>query len=156
VGHCRRSVAGRSSNSLNSTADSPVRVKSSTLNVRRSSTHEWLHVFIALVVCSLTLSLATRFCNQVASQVHIAKALDRRGVELERQHLTRDTMRGIAQVADRASFGSGVFYSRVVSPETIPTRSFFDESLYSRPPPLLDSLFSFCRQLLWTGFGGTN
>jgi hypothetical protein len=112
-----------------------VKVKSSTLNARRSSTHEWLHVFIALVVCSLTLSLATRFCNQVASQVHIAKALDRRGVELKRQPLTRNTMRVVVQGADRASFRPIIFYSRVVSTETLPARNLFDESLYGRPPP---------------------
>jgi hypothetical protein len=104
-------------------------------------------MLIALVVCLLTLSLATRFCNQVASQVHIAKALDRRGVELMRQRVTRNKMRVVAQVQCRFQtyclLLASRFYRNFTGEE--PLRR---ESLRSSYSPLPSLRFTRCQPSL--------
>lgn len=97
--------------------------------------HYWLCAFVAVVVCSLTLSLATRFCNHIAPSTHIAKALERRSVQPQRQHLNRDATRWVVSTADSAFFGLVTLDSRVVSAEILPTKDPFGEAFSIRPPP---------------------
>lgn len=94
-----------------------------------------LGAVVALLICSLTLSLATRFCFRATSQVHTSKSIERRSVEPKRQHLSRDASRWVASVAPSTLLRPVTLYARVVPPETPLPNHIFGESLYNRPPP---------------------
>jgi hypothetical protein len=106
-----------------------------TLKYRRFGEHRWASVLIGLVICSLMLSLATRFCATAISQVSTVKSIQSRSVEPSRRHLDRDAIQWVPPVAHP------VFLQRVepslrdVSAESLPPNQLFDESLYNRPPP---------------------
>jgi hypothetical protein len=85
------------------------------------------------MICSLTLSLATRFCTQFSSLVRIAHSVERRSVEPKR-HFIPDTIRW-GQVAGPAVWATARLYRRVASTKPLPRRDRLDESLYNRPPP---------------------
>jgi len=112
----------------------------STMRHREVGGRGWRGMVIVIAICSLTLTVATRFWAPSTSQSHVAKSIDRRSVDPKRQHLDRDAVRW---VAPRASFS-------FVSPATIETRvapagpllpkHVFTDSLYNRPPPSLGTL----------------
>jgi hypothetical protein len=95
----------------------------------------WSSALIAVVICSLTLSLATRFCNLVSSSVHTAKAVDRQSVDPRRQHLNRDASRWFPPVVG-ATFLERIAVPLQIEPADplLPTDTFY-ETLYNRPPP---------------------
>jgi len=105
------------------------------LRDRKTGGYAWPGAIIALLICALTVSLATRFCSQVPAQVHTSKSVERRSVEPKRQHLNRDAMRWVASVATSAFLEPVTLYSRVAPAETPLPSHVFDESLYNRPPP---------------------
>jgi hypothetical protein len=113
-------------------ADSPVRKIVSTL---KYGGQRWSRLPIAVVICSLTFSLATRFCNQITSPLHIVNSVERRSVEPKRQHVHRDAIRRVAAMADPAFLDTVRLYPRVTSTKMPPLREYFDKSLYKRPPP---------------------
>jgi hypothetical protein len=102
---------------------------------RRSRIYSGLGAVIALVICSLTLSLATRFCIQATSEVHVSKAVERRSIEPKRQHLNRDASRWVVSAANANFLEPVVLYVRAVPAESPLPNHVFDESLYNRPPP---------------------
>jgi hypothetical protein len=103
---------------------------------RRSRIHSGLGVVISLLICCLALSLATRFCIQVASQAHLTKSLERRSIEPKRQQLNRDVSRWALSVAS-ATFLEPVMLDQPAVPADTPLlRQVFDQSLYNRPPPV--------------------
>lgn len=101
----------------------------------RSRIHGGLGIVIAVLICGLTLSLATRFCFQVTSQAHLAKSIERRSIEPKRQHLNRDSARWAAPVADATFLEPVILHLPAVPAQTRPANQVFDESLYNRPPP---------------------
>jgi hypothetical protein len=93
-------------------------------------------VLIALVTCSLSISLATRFCAQAsASPVHAVKSVERRSVDPKRQHLNRDA--SLAAVPARtAAFGAATLaYVPLAQPDPLLPTPPSNQSLYNRPPP---------------------
>jgi len=93
-------------------------------------------VLIALVICSLTVSLANRFCAEdSASPVHAVKSVERRSVEPKRQQFNRDA--GLAAVPIRAAAFAAVplLYVPVAQPDSILPCPPANQSLYNRPPP---------------------
>lgn len=68
---------------------------------RESSVGErrWQQMLVFIAVCSLTLSVATRFSTPSSDQSHIVKSVDRRSAEPQRQHLDKDATRWVAAVA---------------------------------------------------------
>ncbi|HYA24504.1 MAG TPA: hypothetical protein VEF05_10110 [Terriglobales bacterium] len=102
---------------------------------RSRSIYGGLGAVIALLICSLTLSLATRFCFQVTSQAHTSKSVERRSVEPKRQRLNRDAARWAASVAPSTFLSPDALYARVAPAETPRPNHIIDESLYNRPPP---------------------
>jgi hypothetical protein len=109
--------------------------KLSTLEGRWINGRVWLRMLIGLVICSLTLSLATRFSAQASSQVPTAKSIERRSVEPKRQHLHRD-MSGACVPAGTAAFSKPVVLHPPVAPveSGLPSPPSYP-SLYNRPPP---------------------
>jgi len=112
----------------------------STVNQRRIPGFHWPLFLVALVICSLTLSLATRFCNQVVSSTHVAKAMERRALDPKRQHLNRDSMRWAPPVAHIAYLAPVAVPLHVDATEPPAPQEAFSETLYDRPPPSATSL----------------
>ena len=105
------------------------------LRHRWSWRRRWRQAVIPLVICSLTISLATRFCVQVTSSVHVSKTIERRSVEPKRQHLNRDAMQWATPVAISTFLTPVTLYTRVAPAGTAIPSHTLDESLYNRPPP---------------------
>jgi hypothetical protein len=105
------------------------------LRTEHSKLYRWPSLLVGVLICSLTLSVATRFWAPPASQVDTVKAVERRSVEPRRQHLNQDEIRWFAPVPTLAFFQPIVFHPRAASTETLPSIHVFDESLYNRPPP---------------------
>lgn len=109
--------------------------KVSTLKYSGTSGYPWLRLSIAVVACSLILSLANRFSNQLTSQVHTAHAVERRSVEPKKYYPSPNTIRGEETVAGPAVLVTVCLYPCVVSVKPLPVRVHLDDSLYNRPPP---------------------
>jgi hypothetical protein len=109
--------------------------KVSTRKNRRTYSYKWLRLSIAVITCSLTLSLATRFSNQFTSQVHTAHAVERRSVEPKKQYPSPDAICRGEMVAGPAVLATVCFSPRLVSTKPLPMRDRLDDRLYNRPPP---------------------
>jgi hypothetical protein len=93
-------------------------------------------VLIAVAVCSLTFSVATRFWTPCSNQSHAVKAVDRRSGEPKRQHLDRDASRWVAPVAHFTIIEPGAIETRLAPTGPLLPKHVFSDSLYNRPPPL--------------------
>ncbi|HXZ32344.1 MAG TPA: hypothetical protein VEH30_08685 [Terriglobales bacterium] len=112
----------------------------SALKERCDNGPAWPRVLIVVVICSLTLSVTTRFSNVISSPTHTAKMVDGRSVEPKRQHLNRDAIRWLPPVVS-----STVLVCVRLHPPIEPTgpslpKDTFYETLYNRPPPSAISL----------------
>jgi hypothetical protein len=101
----------------------------------RLANHQRLrwHVFvIALAICGLTVSLATRTFRLTFPQTPTAQS---KVAQATRQHLDRDASTWVPPVPILTALQAPVFYPRV-APAGPPIPSvLFDESLSNRPPP---------------------
>jgi len=98
--------------------------------------HGWISVFVPVVICCLTLSLATRFCAPLTSSTHVAKSIERRTVEPKRQHLSKNAIERSATIAATAFLQPISMELRVVATEPFLPNHISDQSLYNRPPPV--------------------
>jgi hypothetical protein len=96
----------------------------------------WRKALIVTAICSLTLSLATRFWAPCTSQSTVIKSVERRFAEPKRQHLDRDGTEWVAPVT-MFSIVEPIVIEVALAPARplLPARVFSD-SLYNRPPPL--------------------
>src|SRR5580692_6171805 len=107
----------------------------------QSRTHQkvvaqrWKGVLIALAICSLTFSLATRFWVASNSPSHTTNSVDRRSVEPMRQHLDRDATRWVEATGSFTIVGPTVIETRPVPAGPLLPQHVFSDSLYNRPPP---------------------
>jgi hypothetical protein len=95
----------------------------------------WRVVLIAVAICSLTISLATRFYTPFPSHTHSVKAVERHGAEPARQHLDRDATHWAAPVATFTLLEPVKVLGCVIAIESVLPNQVIDESLYNRPPP---------------------
>lgn len=92
-------------------------------------------LLILAAVCSLTLSLATRFSLAHTPPAHGVKSADSRSGEPKRQNLDRDNIR-FAYPVESCTFAQPVEFFQAVSPiETPRSSNELADSLYNRPPP---------------------
>ena len=102
---------------------------------RQLKSCNWRAVFVLFAVCSLTLSLATRFSVPLTAQNHGVKSADSRSGEPKRQHLDRDNIR-FAYPVEACAFTRPVEFLQELSPAESPRFSHdLAQSLYNRPPP---------------------
>jgi hypothetical protein len=94
-------------------------------------------VVIAVAICSLTVSLATRFYTPFSSSIHSARAVERRAAQPTRQHLDRDATNWTAPVATFTLLEPVKVLGCVTATESVLPNQVFDESLCNRPPPEL-------------------
>lgn len=96
----------------------------------------WQSVVIVVAICSLTLSVATRFWTVRNDQSHVVRSIDRRSVEPKRQHLNKDATRWVTSSADLSVIEPIAIEVRSTSNDPLLPKHVFSDSLYNRPPPL--------------------
>jgi hypothetical protein len=104
------------------------------LNHRRVGERRWQSVVIVIAICSLTVSVATRFGTPWRSQSHIARSADHRPAEAKRQHLNKDATQWIAPNVS-FSIRTTVVATHLAPARPLRVTRLFDQSLYNRPPP---------------------
>ena len=106
-----------------------------TLKHRKVGGRGWRGALIVIAICSLTLSVATRFWAPSTSQSHIVKSIDQRSVDPKRQHLNKDATRWVAPLIDFSILAPAAIETRLAPTGPILPKHVFSESLYNRPPP---------------------
>ena len=99
----------------------------------------WRGALVAIAICSLTLSVATRFWATGSSQSTVVKSIERRVAEPKRQHLDRDAARWVSPSIDFSSVELPAVETRLAPAGPLLPKHVFSDSLYNRPPP--SSLF---------------
>jgi hypothetical protein len=92
-------------------------------------------LLIVGAICSLTLSLATRFSMPPASRSQTVKSFDSRSAEPKRQNLDRDAARLVGPVQASEFFRPKVIGAHVVDVQPLFSTSILPSSLSNRPPP---------------------
>jgi hypothetical protein len=97
----------------------------------------WCAVVVLLAVCALTISVTTRFTSSEISPTSTATTVRKHlSPENIRQRLTRDAATWLPPVVGCVSLQLPAVYPRI-APTALPLRnSFFETSLYNRPPPV--------------------
>jgi len=95
----------------------------------------WQGLLVVIAICSLTLSVATRFWVPGTSQSPIVKSLDRRAAEPARQHLDRDAIQWVAPVANFSIVEPAAVEASLVPAGPPLPRLVFSDSESNRPPP---------------------
>lgn len=102
----------------------------------------WPGLVIVVAMCSLLLSLATRFSVAPPFRGYTVKSVDNRSGEPKRQHLDRDAAELADPIADCVRFKPTELYPHAIFSEPSRVSDVFTPSLFTRPPPLSFSLFS--------------
>jgi hypothetical protein len=106
-----------------------------SVNNHRFDGRRWRSVVIAVAICSLTLSVATRFWTVRNDQSHVVKSIDRPSVEPKRQHLNKDATRWVASSADLSVIEPTAIEISSAPNDPLLPKHVFGDSLYNRPPP---------------------
>jgi hypothetical protein len=101
----------------------------------------WRRLLILVAICSLTLSVATRFSLSIRAQGHAVKSMDSRSGVPKQQRLDRDTSRFAEPVANLTALRPLVFHSSVIPPEPSRSLDVLSLVLSNRPPPVSSALF---------------
>jgi hypothetical protein len=98
-------------------------------------------VIVLVAVCSLTVSLATRYYSPRDDSSPIVKAFQSNvAPDAKRQRLTKNAANWMPPIFSFTVFQIPSSYYRIVPPRP-PVRSLIcDKSLYNRPPPAFQSL----------------
>jgi hypothetical protein len=89
---------------------------------------------IVLAICSLTLSLATRF-TVVAPEVHKLPSVKSELTDAKRQNLLSNALQWTAPIARLTSFEPVAASARALPVTVLPTYLTSETWLYNRPPP---------------------
>jgi hypothetical protein len=106
----------------------------------RITERKWRSVVIVVAVCSLTLSVATRFWSVSNDQSHIVRSIDHRSVEPKRQHLSKDATRWVTSSADLTVIEPTAIEISSAPNDPLLPKHVFSDNLYNRPPPSLEIL----------------
>jgi len=92
----------------------------------------WRTLIIALALCGLTVSLATRTFH---IKFHPGADVTSRSAQPMRQHLNCDAMQWVAPIPIFTVFEVPARYPNVAPAAPLPTGVIFDHKLSNRPPP---------------------
>jgi hypothetical protein len=106
---------------------------------RRVGKRGWRGALVVIAICSLTLSVATRFWATGSSQSIVVKSIERRIADPKRQHLDRDAARWMAPSTDFSTVELPAVETRLAPAGPLLPKHVFSDNLYNRPPP--SSLF---------------
>ena len=101
----------------------------------------WCALVVLVAVCSLTVSVATRYSSRwEASSPTVKTVQTHTSPDVKRQRLAKNAATWIPPVARFDILRAPIFYPRI-TPAGPPVPSLlFEESLYNRPPPSSQSL----------------
>ncbi len=107
-------------------------------DLQRNQRRRWWGALVILIaVCSLTISVATRYSSSEGTSVRKAATLQKyRSPEARRQHLTKAAASWIPPVIDTVILKPSNSGPRVVSSVPPVAGALFANTLYNRPPPL--------------------
>ncbi|HWW13720.1 MAG TPA: hypothetical protein VN310_03575 [Candidatus Dormibacteraeota bacterium] len=96
----------------------------------------WCAVVVLVAVCSLTVSVATRYCSPLGTSSLTMKTVQTHtSPDAKRQRLTKNAANWVPPVVCFDILQSPSSYPRI-APAAPPIPSlFFEENLYNRPPP---------------------
>jgi hypothetical protein len=95
----------------------------------------WCALVILLAVCSLTVSVTTRYCKSI-SPINEARSVQKHiAPEVARQRLTRTAANWMPPVVSAAVFEAPSAYPRIAPAAPPIPNLLFDKKLYNRPPP---------------------
>ena len=98
----------------------------------------WCAGVVLLAVCTLTISVATRYGSQESSGLLSTHTVHKHcSPEPGRQRLTNNATNWIPPVVEAAVLQSPTAYERVAPAEPVFPKLFPESSLYNRPPPVL-------------------
>jgi hypothetical protein len=103
---------------------------------KRCTQKHWRILIIALAVCSLTVNVATRYSSCDLASVSIAKVLHKHSSpEKSRQRLTKVASSWLRPVTSSTPLQAPASYPRIAPAGPPIPGTFFEASLYDRPPP---------------------
>jgi hypothetical protein len=94
-------------------------------------------LLILAAICSLTLSLATRFSVSLQTHAHTAKSFESQSSEPKRQNLDRQAAGFARPFIESEFFEPIIVFSKVIDPVVLSSSHIFSPGLYNRPPPAL-------------------
>jgi hypothetical protein len=110
-------------------------MRSLTLTHRKVDARGWRSALIVIAICSLTVSVATRFWASSRSHTQIVKSVDHRPLDPKRQHLNKDASRWLAPSAAFSFIAPVTIETRLAPAGSLLPKHVFSENLYNRPPP---------------------
>ena len=110
-------------------------MQSLTLTHRKVDARGWRGALIVIAICSLTVSLATRFWASSRSHTQIVKSVDHRPLDPKRQHLNKDASRWVAPSAAFSVIAPASIETRLAPAGPLLPKHVFTDTLYNRPPP---------------------
>ena len=102
---------------------------------RKLDVRGWRSALIVIAICSLTVSVATRFWASSTSQSQTVKSLEHPSVDPKRQHLNKDACRWVPSSATFSVFAPVEMETRLAPAGPLLPKHVFTDSLYNRPPP---------------------
>jgi len=98
-------------------------------------------MMVLAIVCSLTVSLVTRYSTAWnASSSTVKTVRTNSNEETKRQRLAKDAADWIAPAIYFAGLRPPVFYPRISAARPSIAKLLLDDGLYNRPPPLSELL----------------
>jgi len=103
--------------------------------------HNWCTVVVLVAICSLTVSLATRYCSPTGSSAYSVRTVVKRSsTDGQRQRLAKDAADWIAPVLCSTVLQAATSYPRIAPAAPRTPNPLSAEALYNRPPPSFESL----------------
>jgi hypothetical protein len=98
----------------------------------------WCALVVLVSVCSLTISLATRYSSSWSISSHSVRVNQTHASpDAKRQRLTKNAANWMPPVFSFAVLQAPRFYPQIVSVGATAPNLLFEEKLFSRPPPLI-------------------
>src|ERR1700722_4013640 len=110
-------------------------MQSLTPTHRKVDARGWRSALIVIAICSLTLSLATRFWTPSRSHTRIVKSVDHRSLDPKRQHLYDDTARWVFPAPCFTVTAPAAVEASLTTAVPLLAKLVFSDSLQNRPPP---------------------
>src|ERR1700746_2938690 len=96
----------------------------------------WLAVVVLAAVCSLTISLATRYSYSAGiSSLNVESAHAHPSPDSKGQRLTKNGAAWVAPVFGHLALRAPSFYSFITRPEAPAPNFLLEENFFTRPPP---------------------
>ena len=95
----------------------------------------WRSALIVIAICSLTVTVATRFWASSTSQSQTVKSVEHQSVDPKRQHLNKDAARCVSPSTNLSVIAPVTIEIRIAPAVPLLPKHVFSDSLYNRPPP---------------------